>query len=111
MNMRFDLRYLSGGDAVFGANYGGAVIYTVTRKGYAAECPNVGRLLRNLKFSVRGEGEVMDAILNRHETPALAASNWLRSNPASVKAWLDGSEWVNLIYYGLLKEERSSSSS
>jgi glycine betaine/proline transport system substrate-binding protein len=90
MNMRFDLRYLSGGDAVFGANYGGAVIYTVTRKGYAAECPNVGRLLRNMKFSVRGEGEVMDAILNRHEAPALAASNWLRSNPASVKAWLDG---------------------
>jgi glycine betaine/proline transport system substrate-binding protein len=90
MNMRFDLRYLSGGDAVFGANYGGAVIYTVTRKGYAAECPNVGRLLRNLKFSVRGEGEVMDAILNRHETASLAASSWLRSNPASVKAWLDG---------------------
>jgi glycine betaine/proline transport system substrate-binding protein len=90
MNMRFDLRYLSGGDAVFGANYGGAVIYTVTRKGYAAECPNVGRLLRNLKFSVRGEGEVMDAILNRHETASLAASSWLRNNPASVKAWLDG---------------------
>jgi glycine betaine/proline transport system substrate-binding protein len=90
MNMRFDLRYLSGGDAVFGANYGGAVIYTVTRKGFAAECPNVGRLLRNLKFSVRGEGEVMDAILNRHETASLAASSWLRSNPASVKAWLDG---------------------
>ena len=90
MNMRFDLQYLSGGDAVFGANYGGAVIYTVTRKGYSSECPNVGRLLRNLKFTVRGEGEVMDAILNGHETPAAAAATWLHNNPARVKAWLDG---------------------
>ena len=24
MNMRFDIKYLAGGDAVFGANYGGA---------------------------------------------------------------------------------------
>ncbi len=90
MNMRFDLRYLSGGDAVFGPNFGGAVIYTVTRKGYTAQCPNVGRLLRNLKFSVRGEGEVMDAILNRHETPAAAAASWLRANPATLKTWLEG---------------------
>ena len=90
MNMRFDLRYLSGGDAVFGANFGGAVIYTVTRKGYTAQCPNVGRLLQNLKFSVRGEGEVMDAILNRHETPAAAAASWLRANPATLKTWLEG---------------------
>ncbi len=42
MNMRFDLKYLSGGDEVFGPNYGGATIYTVTRKGYSAECPNIG---------------------------------------------------------------------
>jgi glycine betaine/proline transport system substrate-binding protein len=90
MNMRFDLQYLSGGDAVFGANYGGAIIYTVTRKGYAAQCPNVARFLRNLKFTVRGEGEVMDAILTRHETPSAAAANWLRNNPARVKAWLAG---------------------
>ncbi len=44
MNMRFDLRYLNGGDAVFGPNFGGATIYTVTRKGYSAECPNIGRV-------------------------------------------------------------------
>jgi glycine betaine/proline transport system substrate-binding protein len=90
MNMHFDLRYLAGGDAVFGANFGGAIIYTVARKGYAAQCPNVGRFLNNLKFSVRGEGEVMDAILNRHEAPAVAAASWLHNNPAIVRTWLDG---------------------
>jgi glycine betaine/proline transport system substrate-binding protein len=90
MNMRFDLQYLSGGDAVFGPNFGGAIIYTVTRKGFSEECPNVGRFLKNLKFSVRGEGEVMDAILNAHQTPAVAAAAWLQKNPESAKAWLDG---------------------
>jgi glycine betaine/proline transport system substrate-binding protein len=90
MNMRFDLKYLAGGDEVFGPNFGGATIYTVTRKGYGAECPNMGRLLANLKFTLRGESEMMAAILDRHEAPDAAATAWLKANPAATKAWLDG---------------------
>jgi len=90
MNMRFDLKYLAGGDEVFGPNYGGATIYTVTRKGYSAQCPNMGRLLANLKFTLRGESEMMAAILDRHETPEIAATEWLKANPTATKAWLDG---------------------
>jgi glycine betaine/proline transport system substrate-binding protein len=90
MNMRFDLQYLSGGDDVFGPDFGGATIYTVTRKGYSEACPNVGRLLRNLKFTLRGESEMMAAILDRHEPPDVAAVEWLKANPTAVKSWLDG---------------------
>jgi glycine betaine/proline transport system substrate-binding protein len=90
MNMRFALKYLSGGDEVFGPNFGGATIYTVTRRGYGAECPNIGRLLRNLKFSLRGESEMMAAILDRHEAPDTAATEWLKANPSAAKAWLEG---------------------
>jgi glycine betaine/proline transport system substrate-binding protein len=90
MNMRFDLRYLNGGDQVFGPNFGGTVIYTLTRKGYGAECPNVGHLLTNLKFSLRGESELMGAILDRHEQPGAAAAEWLKAHPDAAKAWLDG---------------------
>ena len=90
MNMRFDLKYLAGGDEFFGPNYGGATIYTVTRKGYSTECPNMGRLLANLKFTLRGESEMMAAILDRHEPPEIAATEWLRANPTAVKAWLAG---------------------
>jgi glycine betaine/proline transport system substrate-binding protein len=90
MNMRFDLKYLNGGDAVFGPNYGGATIYTVTRRGYSAECPNIGHLLTNLKFTLRGESEMMAAILDRHEQPDIAAIEWLKANPTATKAWLDG---------------------
>ncbi len=39
MNMRFDMRYLSGGDAVFGPNFGGATIYTNIRAGYTQRLP------------------------------------------------------------------------
>jgi glycine betaine/proline transport system substrate-binding protein len=90
MNMRFDLKYLAGGDEFFGPNYGGATIYTVTRRGYIAECPNVGRLLANLKFTLRGESEMMAAILDRHEAPEIAATEWLKANPTATKAWLEG---------------------
>jgi glycine betaine/proline transport system substrate-binding protein len=90
MNMRFDLKYLSGGDEVFGPDYGGATIYTVTRRGYADACPNVGRLLNNLKFTLRGESEMMAAILDRHEPADVAAAEWLKANPGVMNTWLDG---------------------
>ncbi|HEX3846122.1 MAG TPA: choline ABC transporter permease subunit [Steroidobacteraceae bacterium] len=90
MNMRFSLKYLTGGDEVFGPNYGGATIYTVTRRGYGAECPNMARLLSNLKFSLRGESEMMAAILDRHEPADAAATDWLKANPTVTKTWLAG---------------------
>jgi len=90
MNMRFDLRYLSGGDAVFGPNYGEARVYTNTRAGYSAQCPNIGRLLRNLSFTTQQEDRVMADILERHQPPDVAAESWLKANPAVVAGWLAG---------------------
>jgi glycine betaine/proline transport system substrate-binding protein len=90
MNMRFNMRYLTGGDAVFGPNFGGATIYTDVRAGYVQECPNIGRLLRNLKFTLAGENQMMDAILNQHQPPEVAARAWLKANPKAVSVWLDG---------------------
>ena len=57
MNANFDMAYLSGGDDWFGPNFGGATVYTNVRKGYAAACPNVGKLLKNQKFSLKMENE------------------------------------------------------
>jgi glycine betaine/proline transport system substrate-binding protein len=90
MNMRFDMRYLAGGDSVFGPNFGGATIYTDVRAGYVQECPNIGRLLKNLKFTLSGENQMMDAILNQHQRADAAAEAWLKANPKTVSAWLEG---------------------
>lgn len=90
MNLRFDLRYLSGGDAIFGPNFGGATVFTDTRSGYSVLCPNVGHLLRNLRFTALGESQVMAAMLERHEQPEAAAAAWLAANPRVRAAWLEG---------------------
>lgn len=90
MNMQFDLRYLTGGDATFGPNYGGARVLTLARTGYVQRCPNIGRLLRNLVFTTRGESEVMRAIIGEHQSPEAAASAWLAANPTVQEAWLQG---------------------
>lgn len=90
MNANFELTYLAGGDDVFGPDFGGATIYTNTRAGYVAECPNVGKLLTNLKFTLAMENEIMGAILNDSEDPRDAASAWLKDNADVLGGWLDG---------------------
>jgi glycine betaine/proline transport system substrate-binding protein len=90
MNANFKMTYLTGGDDYFGPNFGGAVVDTNVRAGYVAECPNQGKLLQNLSFSLAMENEIMGAILNDGADPADAAKAWLAANPTAWEAWLDG---------------------
>ncbi len=90
MNANFAMTYLAGGDEWFGPNFGGAEVYTNIRKGYAAQCPNVGRLLKNLKFTLAMENEIMSAILDGGAEPQKAAAAWLKKNPAILDGWLAG---------------------
>ena len=90
MNANFDLTYLSGGDEVFGPDYGGATVYTNVRAGYTEECPNVGALLGNLVFTLQMENEIMGAILNDGEEPEAAAAAWIKANPDTLDGWLAG---------------------
>ncbi|MFM2356229.1 MAG: hypothetical protein RLZZ528_1965 [Pseudomonadota bacterium] len=90
MNANFKLTYLTGGDEYFGPDFGGAIVATNTRAGYVAECPNQGKLLQNLGFSLAMENEIMGAILNDGADPRDAAKAWLAANPDAWKGWLDG---------------------
>jgi len=90
MNANYKMTYLTGGDDYFGPNYGGATVYTNTRGGYVAECPNQGKLLSNLVFSLAMENEIMGAIINDGTDPAAAAKTWLAAHPDVWKPWLDG---------------------
>ncbi len=95
MNNNFELTYLSGGDDIFGPNYGGATVYTNVRKGYTGDCPNVGKLLANLKFTLPMEGAIMGAILDDGEEPNDAAAAWLKANPGVLDGWLAGVQTVD----------------
>jgi len=88
MNANFEMAYLEGGDDVFGPNLGGATVHTNVRKGYVAECPNVGKFISNLTFTLKMENEIMGAILNDGTDPEEAATNWLKANPGVIDAWV-----------------------
>ncbi len=90
MNANFELAYLEGGDDFFGPNLGGATVHTNVRAGYVQECPNAGKLIQNLSFTLAMENEVMSAILDGGEEPSAAARSWLVKNPDVLAGWLEG---------------------
>lgn len=80
------ITYLDGmGDSGFGA----ATVSTNVRKGYLQECPNVGAFIKNLKFNLDMEGQMMDSILKGSDANK-TATEWLKKNPDAVKPWLTG---------------------
>lgn len=87
MNVNFDLKYLTGGEDFFG---GEGVVNTLTRKGFVEECPNIGKLLGQLDFTLPMESEIMGAILDDGEDPDTAVQAWVGKNPGVLDAWLAG---------------------
>jgi len=95
MNSDFEMAYLSGGDEYFGPNYGGAVVQTVVRKGLISECPNIGRFIKNLSFTLKMENEVMKLIINENMQHEKAARHWLKNNPEILNQWLKDVTTIN----------------
>jgi glycine betaine/proline transport system substrate-binding protein len=87
MNSNFEVTYLTGGEKWFGAE---GDVYTNTRAGYVTECPNVGKFLQNLSFTLAMENQIMGAILNDGEDADDAATAWLKANVDAISPWLDG---------------------
>ncbi|MDQ7072054.1 MAG: choline ABC transporter substrate-binding protein [Rhodobacterales bacterium] len=87
MNSNFEVTYLTGGEEWFGAE---GDVYTNTRAGYVSECPNVGKFLQNLSFTLAMENEIMGAILNDGEDAEDASTAWLKANVDAIAPWLDG---------------------
>lgn len=89
MNERFPITYLSGGDAYFGPNFGGAEVYTLARTGWSESCPNAATLFKQMTFDVSMENVLMGEILGGKDSKE-AASAWLKANPAVLDTWLKG---------------------
>ena len=90
MNVNFKIQYLTGGDDSFGPNFGGAVVYTNERAGWAEQCPNAAKLISNLIYTVDIENLVMNRISHRWRRGPKAAQEWLKTNPPQLTSWLDG---------------------
>ncbi|AOE63139.1 choline ABC transporter substrate-binding protein [Pseudomonas corrugata] len=87
MNVQLKMHYLKGGEKYFGDT---GSVYTLTRKGYAQACPNVGKLLTNLSFTQEMENSIMADVANKKLSNAEAAKAWIKANPAVLDKWLDG---------------------
>ncbi|MFZ1815123.1 MAG: choline ABC transporter substrate-binding protein [Rhizobiaceae bacterium] len=90
MNANFSLTYLTGGDDFFGPNLGGATVLTNVRAGYIAECPNAGKLISNMKFTLAMENQIMGSILDGGMDPEKAAVEWMKANADATAPWLEG---------------------
>lgn len=90
MNAMYDFKYLTGGDKHYGPDFGAATVSTQVRKGYLEECPNAGRLLKNLAFEIDFENAGMGYLINDGMSPEEAGRKAILENPALLDAWLTG---------------------
>jgi glycine betaine/proline transport system substrate-binding protein len=77
-------------DGVADYGFGPAQVYTNVRAGYLGECPNAGKLVSNLRFNLKMEGEMMAPVLKDGKDPKEVALEWIKANPDSINAWLEG---------------------
>ena len=90
MNTKFQVNYLDGDKEYFGPNFGSATVNTVSRKGYAAQCPNVGRLFSQMEFTVDFENKAISEVLEQKIDAKAAGIRQLKANPKLVETWLAG---------------------
>lgn len=90
MNEAIEITYLSGGDAQFGPDFGGATVHTLAREEWVEACPNAAKLFSQLIFDVPMENVLMGRILDDGMDPQDAAREWIAENPDRVQGWLDG---------------------
>ncbi len=87
MNANFSLAYLPGGEEFFG---GVGTVQTLSRAGYAAECPNTGKLFSQISFTLDMENMIMGQILDQGMDPDEATMAWIKDNKDTVMGWIDG---------------------
>ncbi|PMZ92246.1 MULTISPECIES: choline ABC transporter substrate-binding protein [unclassified Pseudomonas] len=92
MNVQLKMHYLKGGEKYFGDT---GSVHTLTRKGYAQACPNVGKLLTNLSFTQEMENSIMAEVVNKKVSNTDAAKAWIKANPTVLEKWLDGVKTVD----------------
>lgn len=89
MNTQLEIEYLK--DPLQQWPGGGvSEVHTIISKKLGRDLPHVVRFLRNVKFTVDIENELMNAILIEGKAPDVVARSWIESHPEIVNSWLEG---------------------
>lgn len=95
MNTQIDMKYLTGGEDVFGPNYGSAKVLTIISGDFTKRCPVETSLLSQIQFTVAMENELMLDILEKKMPAKEAAKKYLKAHPELLDQWLAGVKSVN----------------
>ena len=87
MNLNIDLQFLQGGADYWGPNQGGATVYTLARKGYAWQCPNVGQFLENYTYTVEEQSAMAGYVINEEMDYAEAGRKLIKEKPELLDRW------------------------
>ena len=84
---KMDLWYLTG---IPDASFGEATVFTNSRANYLTECPNVGKLFKNVRFALPMLNGVLEAQANSGNRPEDIAVQWMKQHTDDMKPWLEG---------------------
>jgi glycine betaine/proline transport system substrate-binding protein len=88
MNTAIPMAYLRDPLEKWGPGGGASEVHTIASNRFAREERDLVSFFRNLKFTVEMENELMTAILDRKQQPAVAAREWIAAHPGTVAQWL-----------------------
>ena len=88
MNLRSPIKYLSGGDDVFGPNFGTSKVYTMVATGLDTRCPNLYTFLKNFRLTADQESWIMLGTFTASKKNV--GKTWIRVNKEVLKPWLSG---------------------
>lgn len=87
MNVNYDIEYLSGGENYWGKDKGTITVNTVSSKGFAWKCPNVGQFLANYTWTPDEQSRAMLKVSNGGMQPLKAGKSMVEKNPELVDRW------------------------
>ncbi len=89
MNILYDIEYLEGVPGTEGY-VNKSVVYTVVRKGFAEDLPEVYRFLKQIRISPKLQSEWIHSFGFKNLDADKVARDWIAANLDTVGAWLDG---------------------
>ena len=95
MNIEYRLHYLSGGGGAFGHDKGAAESFILTRRGYAKDCSNIGKLLSQFRLPMNSESKMMYDVVVKHAKANVIAEHWISTHPAWLKKTVLGVQTVH----------------
>lgn len=87
MNVNYNIKYLSGGVDYWGKDKGAITVNTVSAKGFAWKCPNVGQFLANYKWTPDQQSQAMLQVKNGGLDPLAAGKSMIKKNPDLLDLW------------------------